>query len=128
MSPALDSVAISLALEPHSACQPLPSPHSLRASLIGLCAFPYSPRIICFLFISCAGLVTFGHCPRETRSVLACVFLPLKIPESLFELEQEPCRVLGFQLYVIKPLIWPWVFGGVLGSLFPLCLCLLLLC
>lgn len=74
---------------------PSPSPHRLRTSLVGLCAFLHLPTIICFLFISCAGLVTFGHHPRETRSVLACVFLPPKIPESLLELEQDPCRVLG---------------------------------
>lgn len=110
MSPALDSVAIFLALEPHSAC-PLPSPHSLRASLIGLFAFAHSPRIICSLFISCAGLVSFGHHPGETGSVLSCMFFPPKILESILELEQDPCRGLGSQLYVIKSLIWPWVLG-----------------
>lgn len=64
-----------------------------------------------FLFISGAGLVIFGYHPRKTGSALACMFLPLVIPGVILELDHSsgrPCRILGSQLYVIKPLIWPW--------------------
>lgn len=42
-----------------------------------------------FLFISGAGLVTFGHHPRKTGSVLACMFLLLEIPGAILELDHS---------------------------------------